>query len=160
MSRSSVIEAYRPADREGLVSLLEVLGLEQPWIEETDKSHAHVLVARAPDQPGLLTGWIVGWQLADELEIAHLGVHPDWRRRSVGSRLLSELLDWGGERGLTTALLEVRESNLGAQRLYAGQGFEVTGVRRGYYDSGQEDAVLMAFVLRAAPKPEPGSGGQ
>jgi ribosomal-protein-alanine N-acetyltransferase len=74
--------------------------------------------------------------------------------------LLSELLDWGGERGLTTALLEVRESNLGAQRLYAGQGFEVTGVRRGYYDSGQEDAVLMAFVLRAAPKPEPGSGGQ
>ena len=45
--------------------------------------------------------------------------------------------------GARSASLEVRASNLGAQALYAGFGFEVVGKRKAYYHDNREDALLM-----------------
>jgi ribosomal-protein-alanine N-acetyltransferase len=39
-------------------------------------------------------------------------------------------------------LLEVRESNAAAQRLYLSAGFKQTGRRKGYYTRPAEDAIL------------------
>ena len=47
-------------------------------------------------------------------------------------------------------LLEVREDNEAAQRLYAGEGFTVLGRRRGYYEQGRVDAVTMRYPLQPA----------
>ena len=41
------------------------------------------------------------------------------------------------------ATLEVRRSNVPAQRLYERFGFAVAGVRRGYYSSPVEDALVL-----------------
>ena len=39
--------------------------------------------------------------------------------------------------------LEVRESNLGARRLYEKQGFQEVAVRKQYYQSPPENAIVM-----------------
>ena len=71
-----------------------------------------------------------------------LAVHPDWRRRSIGRRLVEHTLTEASQLGAQTALLEVRRHNVPAISLYRGLGFQETGVRPGYYADG-EDALLM-----------------
>ena len=43
--------------------------------------------------------------------------------------------------------LEVRRSNIAAQRLYAKYGFEEIGIRKGYYSNNREDALIMTKTL-------------
>jgi ribosomal-protein-alanine N-acetyltransferase len=57
--------------------------------------------------------------------------------------LLVELLSAARARGARTAGLEVRSDNRGAQLLYARFGFEPIGIRRGYYQPSNVDAVVM-----------------
>ena len=40
-------------------------------------------------------------------------------------------------------MLEVRQSNMGAQALYAGLGFVQVGRRKNFYTEPMEDALLM-----------------
>ena len=69
-----------------------------------------------------------------------VAVSKKFRRLGIASRLMIEALSRCGE----TAFLEVRESNKPAIELYKSLGFRKIGVRRGYYDSPEEDAVVMS----------------
>ena len=84
--------------------------------------------------------------MLDITHILNLAVLPEFRRMGIGSMLLREalheLLRMKPETDLIT--LEVRESNIAAIRLYEKFGFKVLGIRRGYYQKPQEDAVIMA----------------
>jgi ribosomal protein S18 acetylase RimI-like enzyme len=51
-------------------------------------------------------------------------VDPSRRRQGHGGTLTRALLQWGHERGATSAYLQVREQNEAARRLYSGLGFE------------------------------------
>jgi ribosomal-protein-alanine N-acetyltransferase len=46
-------------------------------------------------------------------------------------------------------MLEVRRSNVSAQRLYETTGFATTGIRKGYYSDNGEDALAMTLELSA-----------
>ncbi len=85
---------------------------------------------------GLLAG-------PDAAEVQTLAVAPPARRRGLGRRLLRALLDEAGVRGYREVLLEVRADDPAAQSLYASEGFERIGVRRGYYRGGRVDALVM-----------------
>jgi ribosomal-protein-alanine N-acetyltransferase len=62
---------------------------------------------------------------------------------------LQRLLQGLREDGVERVLLEVRESNQVAHKLYQSGGFREVGQRRGYYPSGQgrEDAKVMLLDL-------------
>ena len=75
----------------------------------------------------------------DEAEILNLAVDPAWRRRGVGSALLSAVLEGAGG----TIFLEVAESNSPAIALYRKQGWVDAGLRSGYYNHGPVNAVVM-----------------
>ncbi len=75
--------------------------------------------------------------------VTTLAVDPAWQRRSVGSRLLLALVEWGLDQGCSGLTLEVRMGNLGAQALYRRFGFVPAGVRPGYYAETNEDALIM-----------------
>ena len=59
----------------------------------------------------------------DWLGLHDLHVDPDHRRRGLGRAVVSELLDWGGSLGATTAWVHVEVDNHAALALYAGLGF-------------------------------------
>ncbi|MFE7542258.1 ribosomal protein S18-alanine N-acetyltransferase [Streptomyces platensis] len=61
----------------------------------------------------------------------------------LGARLLTELLHAATDFECHEVLLEVRVDNLRAQRLYERFGFEPIGFRRGYYQPGNIDALVM-----------------
>jgi ribosomal-protein-alanine N-acetyltransferase len=92
-------------------------------------------------------GEVVGYGglmvVADDGHVTTLAVHPEWQRRTIGTRLLLALAGEALRRGATSLTLEVRMSNGPAQHLYRRFGFAPAGVRRGYYVETNEDALVM-----------------
>ena len=113
--------------------------------ELADTRHRHYLAA--VDQDGALLGWAGVRIVADTAEVLTVGVIPAARRHGIGARLLALLLDEARRRDVTEAFLEVRVDNTAAQKLYERSRFVRVGVRRGYYDSGRVDAVVMRKQL-------------
>jgi ribosomal-protein-alanine N-acetyltransferase len=79
----------------------------------------------------------------DEAWVQNIGVRPDAQRRGIGRRLLEALLAEATRRGVRQVLLEVAVDNAPAQKLYAQFGFEAVGIRRGYYQPSNTDALVM-----------------
>jgi ribosomal-protein-alanine N-acetyltransferase len=112
-----------------------------------DASSIGLVAERAPD----VMGFLMARQIAGDLEILNLAVHPGIRREGVGTALLLEAVNWANSFDAENAFLEVRESNLPALRFYELHNFRVTGRRRGYYASPPEDALLLtAPVCRSS----------
>ena len=86
-----------------------------------------------------------GLTSADLLTIATI---PVARGRGIASLMLTELVSTAQQAGCPDVLLEVRQSNEAAQRLYTGHGFAPIGRRRRYYQAPPEDAVVMRLTLR------------
>lgn len=84
------------------------------------------------------------WILADEAHITNIAVRNSYRRQGIGELLLIATIDLSAELKTTLLTLEVRASNLPAQKLYEKYGFVQVGLRRAYYTDNREDAVLMS----------------
>lgn len=82
-----------------------------------------------------------------EARISNLVVHPHFRRRKIGERLLSALLSLAKLGGIRKVALEVRVGNMPAQNLYGKFGFKAIGRHRHYYQDTWEDALLMFLNL-------------
>ncbi len=94
----------------------------------------------------ILVGSIVVWLVVDEAHVATLAVSDAFRRHGVARQLLAQALAVAYESGARQALLEVRESNQAAQKLYTQFGFEEVGIRKAYYHDTHEDAILMTLM--------------
>jgi ribosomal-protein-alanine N-acetyltransferase len=106
------------------------------------------LVSKPPRQPALGYGGF--WLIVDEAHICTLAVHPEWRGKGFGELMLVHIIDHATALNAAVATLEVRTSNLVAQRLYRKYGFEVAGLRKGYYSDNHEDALIMTTAPLAS----------
>ena len=97
---------------------------------------------RVPPQEPIL-GYAGLWLIVDEGHICTLAVHPDRRGLRLGELLLVTLIERSCALNASVVTLEVRTSNLVAQRLYRKYGFDVVGLRKGYYSDNHEDALIM-----------------
>lgn len=106
--------------------------------------------ARTVELDGEVAGYSVMSVAAGEAHLLNICLAPRLRGTGLGRRLLGHMLDAAREAGAECVYLEVRPSNRDAMRLYQAAGFEVIGVRQGYYRAagGNEDAVVL--VLRFA----------
>jgi ribosomal-protein-alanine N-acetyltransferase len=153
-----VIVSMTEHDLLEVVEIEETTGLSQwgweAYRAELEKPEAVMLVARRNSPDSLtgrsLSGYIATRINADELHVNNIGVWPESRRQGVGGALLGAALEAAVRRGAVEAVLEVRASNLPAQRMYERFGFEVVGVRKGYYREPVEDAKIMTRRLASA----------
>jgi ribosomal-protein-alanine N-acetyltransferase len=95
---------------------------------------------------------IVGFYVARRLagrdwELESILVAPECRGQGIGHVLMRDLFARLRALQAERLLLEVRESNLAARRLYARLGFSEDGKRRNYYSHPEEDAVLLSLAL-------------
>lgn len=138
----------------------EVLAVENvsypnPWPREAfeheliQNPFSRAMIARTHE--GALAGYCLAWLVVDELHIQNVAVDPDYRQRGLAKRLIEDMLHAAVEAGAEKALLEVRESNEAARRLYRSLGFAEQGRRRRYYTNPVEDAILCQKDLGHVP---------
>ena len=84
----------------------------------------------------------------DEAWVQNVAVRRDRQRFGIGRTLLEALLAEGRGRGVRSVLLEVAVDNAPAQRLYDAYGFVSVGVRKGYYQPSNTDALVMRQDVR------------
>lgn len=83
----------------------------------------------------------------DVADVMTIAVQP----RGRGTGLAGDLVGWmkaqALDRGAQALLLEVREDNTAARKLYERNGFEQINVRRGYYQPEGVDALILRALL-------------
>lgn len=130
------------------VVAIDRVSFSLPWPERsfrfelTDNPSSRCWVA---DVDGRIAGVIVAWLLVDEVHIATLATHPEFRRQGIAQALLLHVLKHGAQEGALSSFLEVRAGNLAAQAMYRKFGYEETGRRPRYYKDNGEDAILMTL---------------
>jgi [ribosomal protein S18]-alanine N-acetyltransferase len=131
------------------VARIDRLSFSLPWPEHsfhyevTDNRAARCFVAETEDKR--LAAMVVSWIIVDELHIATIATHPEFRRQGIGARILTAALEDAAAAGVRRAFLEVREGNEAAQDMYRKFGFETSGRRVKYYKDNGEDAILMTL---------------
>lgn len=123
----------------------ELFGVER-WTRgmfQGELSQGHYYLA-ARDHDGKLVGYAgLAVLPPDEAWVNTLAVRRTAQRQGVGRMLLEALLAQARQRGVHRVLLEVAVNNEPAQRLYEAFGFAPVGVRRGYYQPSNTDALVM-----------------
>ena len=71
--------------------------------------------------------------LEEEIEILGIGVDQGSRRKNIATQLMDELIEYFEKSEYKKIILEVRESNAVAQRLYKKYGFKQISKRKKYY---------------------------
>jgi ribosomal-protein-alanine N-acetyltransferase len=131
------------------VSQIDRMSFTLPWPEHSfqyevaENRVARCFVAETEDRR--IAAMVVSWIIVDEMHIATIATHPDFRRKGIGERLLRDALLDGRDAGAHLAFLEVRQSNEAAQAMYRKFGFHVSGKRPRYYRDNNEDAILMTL---------------
>ena len=110
-----------------------------------------VLVAEqaVAGQTGKLCGFVCAKAVAGEWEIENVVVAGELLRQGIADQLMQALLDQATKSAASRILLEVRESNRPARRLYEKHAFREVGRRPKYYNNPLEDAIL--YALRCDP---------
>ncbi|MFN8016162.1 MAG: ribosomal protein S18-alanine N-acetyltransferase [Acidimicrobiia bacterium] len=107
--------------------------------EITNPAHIMLVATGSSKVLGFCSAQIV----SDELHIHSIAVSPEYRRNSIATKILNELINKSKFHNIKSATLEVRESNEVAIGLYEKFGFVVEGERPNYYSNNNETALLM-----------------
>lgn len=126
---------------------IEKISFALPWSPETFRDE--ILNGRyfAARENGNIIGYVGYQEVSDEANINNLAVHPGFRRKGIGKKLIKKIIEDAGRAGIKKLMLEFRESNAAARKLYEKFGFKVVGRRKDYYPEPREDAILMTKEL-------------
>lgn len=143
-----IIRSINKGDTKQLAELDEICFAvpwsEQAFIDETENELANYIIA---EDNGTVIGYVGYWKVVDEGHITNIAVSPDYRRKGIASEMLSKIIKAAYDDKLYLLTLEVRKSNIAAQKLYEKFGFEPLGERKNYYHLPTEDAVIMTLML-------------
>lgn len=136
-----------------LKDLDQVMAIEQtsftsPWKRsffeyDINRKDAQCFVAKEKDK---VIGYVDAWFISDEVHLANIAVDKDFRRQGVASKLLSKIIEIAQQKNCQKILLEVRLSNVIAQKFYEKFGFKKVYQRPKYYPDG-EDALIYEKAL-------------
>lgn len=160
MIEEVLIESMSYSDLPSVLAI-EKRSFKTPWTKQAftelmREAGALYLVAKIDEQ---VVGYGIGWLGPKELHIGNLAVEEGRRRRGIGSLILKRLTREAWERGIQRMTLEVRTTNQPAIALYKRHGFREMAIRKGYYKSENEDALVMMRQLDGSPTPAAESRG-
>jgi len=145
-----------PLSREHLDQILTIerASFTDPWTRGMFESELDIEArgyARGAFRRRHLVGYLFAVVIPDEAHIGNLAVIPAERRHGVAQELLDQLVKDAREQGVTRVTLEVRASNYSARNFYYKNEFIDIAIRKNYYRSPVEDAIVMFRVLPEDP---------
>lgn len=146
MTRWAITRVEDESELDAIVEI-ESASFTNPWTREMyltelrNRAISHIYALR--DGDGATLGFCAFWLIFDEIHINNVAVLPECRGCGHGTSLLLFAMSEGRRLGARRATLEVRRSNVAAQRLYARLGFRIAGARPSYYTNPVEDALIL-----------------
>lgn len=140
-----IIEEMTVADIEDIL-IINRMSFPDPWSrsvfedELLTNDFATYYIMR---QGGIAIGYIGLWLVIDDASVTNIAIHPDYRGKQYGEQLFLYALQQAIARGMNRLSLEVRTSNVIAQKLYQKFGLVPGGIRKNYYANNGEDAIVM-----------------
>jgi len=145
------IRPMTKSDLDGVLAI-EQVSYPTPWRREhfLQEIHLHTSFPYVAVLDEMVVGYVCLMSLFEEAQILNIAVAPQQRGRGVARMLMELAVSIAREHGAEVLVLEVRESNTAAIKLYEDFGFERYFLRKGYYE-GKEDALLMEKILASKP---------
>ncbi|MGO9863502.1 MAG: ribosomal protein S18-alanine N-acetyltransferase [Terriglobales bacterium] len=140
-------DEYEKLVKTGVVILAENVA---EHVAEQVPEHAAQSVATRP--PAKLCGFVCAQAVVADWGLENIVVATEFLRQGIADQLMRALIREAQTLDASRILLEVRESNLAARRLYEKHGFRESGRRRNYYNNPPEDAILYALGCESATK--------
>jgi ribosomal-protein-alanine N-acetyltransferase len=94
-----------------------------------------------------IVGYIAANLLYDHIDILSILVDNQYLRNGIASTLLTSILNYAKNVNISDILLEVRATNIIAQKLYEKFGFERISIRKKYYPDNLEDALIYKLSI-------------
>lgn len=107
--------------------------------EDIKNKNYYYLVAKNNEKK--IVGYIGISYVLDEADIISIVVHKDYTKNGIATLLLQEIFKFAKDNNIQKLMLEVRNSNIPAQKLYEKHGFKQITIRKNYYDNS-EDALI------------------
>ena len=111
---------------------------QNQWVNELEKDYVNAIAIYLNNS---MAGVCVFLKIYDELEIRYLSVHPSYKRRGLGKKLINNIIKECKNERITRIILEVSSKNMQALSFYEYFGFETISIRKKYYRDGS-DALL------------------
>lgn len=149
-----------------VVVALEEACFSVPWSRKNFEAElegnqfSRVLIIPHPEygQKVQVIAYICVWVVFEEIRFLNLAVHQEFRRQGLARQLIGEAIRLGIEENSCRGMLEVRESNDAAIKLYEHFKFQEYARRKSYYTNPTEDAILMILEPLAVLRKEDESG--
>ena len=94
-----------------------------------------------------IIGYIAADILYDHLDISSVLVDINYTRKGIAYTLLSYVIDYAKKNNIPEIFLEVRTSNIPAQKLYEKFNFLKINIRKNYYADNLEDAIIYKLSI-------------
>lgn len=125
---------------------VELSAFSHPWskesfLEELVNPLARYFVLKINDE---VIGYVGLWHILDEGHITNVAVKKEYQGKGYSNYLIKEIIKYKNDNKMKFLTLEVRESNIIAQKLYEKYGFEKIGERKRYYEN-KETAFLYSL---------------
>lgn len=101
----------------------------------------NLVIAKKVDNT--VVGYANFYVIGDEAQVLNIAVDPESRKKGYAAALLRYAIETLRTKDVVDFYLEVRPSNIDAQKLYEGFGFKKVGIRKKYYPETNEDAIVM-----------------
>ncbi len=112
---------------------------------ELQRANGVQLAARISET---VAGWCCAWNVTEEeAELLKIAVAQEHRRKGIASTLLEKLETQLEGRGTRSIFLEVRSQNSIALKFYLKSGYFQVGLRKRYYSSPEDDAIVLKKEL-------------
>lgn len=108
--------------------------------EITENKYAHYYVL---ELDGKIVGYAGAWIVYEDAQITNIAIRPEYRGKKLGEKLFQFMMQLAMNEGAVRLSLEVRISNIVAQRMYRKFGLVPAGIRKSYYTDNNEDAIVM-----------------
>ena len=138
-------EEFDPSDSQALFEWFDILAMEYYMLQD------NAILIEARDEQKLVGAVCIGkqspifWPNGRKVEVIILAVHPDFRQKGMGKKLMKQAEIEAKGMGGKSIVVNTHHSLKKVHDLYKKLGYEEIGVLKEYYDNG--DAVFLMKKL-------------
>ena len=148
MTQDITVRQMEEKDIDSLV-IIEEECFSLPWSkkafqESYVKDYAYFFVAEVDKE---IVGYVGLYKMGNDGDITNIAISSLHRRKGIGYKLMSSVLDFAKRENMEHITLEVRESNIPAIKKKKKLGFVKVGIRKDFYEKPVENAAIMTYEV-------------